>query len=405
MRRALGILGIVLGLAALAGAAILRFVVAPDVIAAPIEEDGEPYTATSVATGTATLLNQQTGETVAGVPVTATRTVTADVEASTDDVAVWDVNVVTTNDADGSELSATADRVSFDRESSEAVSGFDQAVNGQAVEHAGISYKFPFDAEQVSYDYFDTTTQQAWPADFVGTEDIENVETYHYTQTVEPTKIGEVDVPGALLQQDAPTVTLDRIYSVTRDFYVEPTTGTIVRGDEHSTQTLQTPDGSVTVPAFDAELTFDEATIAERVADAEDAKDDIRLVKNTLPLAGAIGGTLLVLGGAALLRRRREDVDHVEAVERMEPVQRYEPEPAPAAPREDLPPLREQAQDVVSDVTEHTRDAVGDVADEAGTRRDDVSDMFSEAEDALDGRRSLSHDVDLPDDNQPPPRT
>jgi len=383
MRRGLGILGIVLGLAALAGAAILRFVVAPDVIAAPVEEDGEPYTATSVATGTATLLDQQTGQAVAGVPVTATRTVTADVDASTDDVAVWDVIVVTTNDADASELSATSDRVAFDRETSEAVPGYDEAVDGQPVEHTGISYKFPFDAEQESYDYFDTTTRQAWPADFVDTVDIEGVETYHYTQTVEPTKIGEVDVPGALLQQDAPTVTLDRMYSVTRDFYVEPTTGTIVRGDEHSTQTLQTPDGSVSVPAFDVQLTFDEATVAERLADAEDAKDDIALVRDTLPLAGAIGGALLVLGGAALLRRRPDEVDHVETAERVEPAQRWEPEPEPAAPREDVQPRHEQAHDVASGA-----------ADETTPR--------SDAEEALvDDMRSLS-DTDLPGDELPP---
>lgn len=304
MRRVGALLALV-GLALLIGAALLRFVIGPGAIKAPIEEDGDPYTATSVAVGTASLLDQETGQLVADVPITATRTVTADVDASTDDVAVWDVGV-TTVAADGSEISSTSDRVAFDRETSEAVDGFDEAVDGEAVSHDGsISYKFPFDTEQESYDYFDTTTRQAWPAEFQGTEDIDGVETYHFTQTVEPTKIGDVGVPGALLQQpDVPSVTLDRMYNTTREFFVEPTSGVIVRGTEQTQQTLQTPDGSVSVPALDAALEFDEATVADRLEEAEDAKSSIGLVRDTLPLIGVIAGPLLGLLGIWMMRRK-----------------------------------------------------------------------------------------------------
>jgi hypothetical protein len=319
MRRGLGVLLVVVGIVLLAGAAILRFVVAPNAIKAPIEDGDDPYTATSVATGTASLLDQQTGQFLADVPITATRNVTADVDASTDDVAVWDVEVVTES-ADGTEISSTSDRVAFDRETSEAVDGFDQAVDGEEVSHEGsISYKFPFDTEQQTYEYFDTTTREAWPAEFVGTEDIDGVETYHFTQTVEPTKIGDVTLPGALLQQPAvPSVTLDRMYNTTREFFVEPTSGVIVRGSEQTQQTLQTPDGSATVPAFDGDIEFDEATVDERLSEAEDAKGDIALVRDTLPLVGLIAGVVLLLVGAALLMRRRsepeQDVAQVENV-------------------------------------------------------------------------------------------
>lgn len=337
MRRVGALLALV-GLALLIGAALLRFVIGPGAIKAPIEEDDDPYTATSVAVGTASLLDQDTGQTVADVPITATRTVTADVDASTDDVAVWDVEV-TTVAADGSEISSTTDRVAFDRKTSEAVDGFDQAVDGEAVSHEGsVSYKFPFDTEQESYDYFDTTTRQAWPAEFQGTEDVDGVETYHFTQTVEPTKIGEVDVPGAMLQQpDVPSVTLDRMYTTNREFFVEPTTGVIVRGAEQTQQTLQTPDGAVSVPALDAALEFDEATVADRLEEADDAKSSIDLLRDTLPLIGVIAGPLLGLLGIWLMRRRPETADAVPLADD------HLGQQAPPTPYTELAPAAESA--------------------------------------------------------------
>jgi len=310
MRRVLGVLIALIGVLLIAGALVVRFVVAPQAIKAPIEDGDDPYTATTVATGDASLLNQENGQLVPNVPVRAERTITADVDASTDDVAVWDVEVVTTNEANGSEISSTTDRVAFDRETSEAVTGFDEAVNGESVSHEGtISYKFPFDTQQQTYDYFDTTTGQGWPAEFQDTEDIEGLETYRFEQVVEPTKIGEVDVPGALLRQAVPSVTLDRVYATTRQFWVEPETGVIVKGQEDTTQTLELPALAVEVPAFDVTLTFDEDTINARVDDAEDAKNLIQLAKVTGPLLFGIAGLLLLGVGLLLLFWRRRPAD------------------------------------------------------------------------------------------------
>jgi len=308
MRRVLGVLIALIGVLLIAGALVVRFVVAPQAIKAPIEDGNDPYTATTVATGEASLLNLDDGELIPGVPVRAERTITADVDASTDDVAVWDVEVVTTNEANGAEISTTTDRVAFDRETSEAVSGYDEAVNGESASHEGtISYKFPFDTQQQTYDYFDTTTGQGWPAEFQDTEDIEGLETYRFEQVVEPTKIGEVEVPGALLRQAVPSVTLDQVYATTRQFWVEPETGVIVKGEENTTRTLELPALGVEVPAFDATLTFDEDTINARVDDAEDAKNLIQVAEVTGPLLLGIAGLLLLVIGLLLLfwRRRR----------------------------------------------------------------------------------------------------
>ncbi len=311
MRRGIGIVLAFVGILLLAGAAILRWVIAPNAIKVPLEEDGEPYTVTSVATGTGTVLNQTTGQSQSGLALRSERVITTDVEASTDDIAVWDVEVSTQIELTGTEISSTTDRVAFDRETSEAVSGFDEAVDGDRdASHEGtISYKFPFDTQQETYSYFDTTTQRGWDAEFQGTEEVAGLETYHFTQVVEPTVIGEVEVPGALLRQPVPSVTLDRVYNTTRQFYVEPETGTIIRGSEETQQVLRFEAAGVEIPAINAELEFDEETVAARADDASDAKDRIGQVRDTWPLIAAIGGAGLLLLGVLLARRGRTPAD------------------------------------------------------------------------------------------------
>ena len=307
MRRGIGIVLAFIGVLLLAGAAILRWVVAPNALKAPIEEDGEPYTVMSIATGTGSLLNQDTGQVAGNIPLRSERVITADVDASTDDIAVWDVEVVTEVEPTGTEISSTTDRVAFDRKTSEAVSGFDEAVDGDTdVTHEGtISYKFPFDTQQETYSYFDTTTRQGWPAEFQGTEDVAGLETYHFTQVVEPTEIGQVEVPGAQLGLPLASVQLDQVYSTTRDFFVEPETGIIIRASEDTQRVLQFAPANVEVPAFSGELEFDEATVAARADDANDAKDSITAVRDTWPLIGAIAGVVLLILGLLLARRSR----------------------------------------------------------------------------------------------------
>ena len=69
---------------------------------------------------------------------------------------MWDVFVKVV-DEDGQLVTATTDRVALDRSTSEAVNCCDESLNGAPTKHEGIEYKFPFDAEKKTYQYFDTT--------------------------------------------------------------------------------------------------------------------------------------------------------------------------------------------------------------------------------------------------------
>jgi hypothetical protein len=305
MRRALGVVLAILGGVLLVAAAVLRFVVAPAVIKAPVEEDGRPFHSTTVATGRGSLLDQQNNEFIGDLPLRGEIRITADVSDSTDDVAVWDVRTVVRNTTNNAELRTTTDRVAFDRKTSEAVIGYDDAADEKyGVERGGtISYKFPFGAERRTYDYFDTETGKGWPARYKGTTQINGLETYRYEQVIEPTVIDETVLPFL----NVAGLDVERVYSTTRQFLVEPTTGIIVRAEEEMKQSLRFGDTGLETPALTASLAFDEDTVNSRVSEAKQAKQAINAVEVTWPLAAAVAGlVLVVIGGALALRRSKQ---------------------------------------------------------------------------------------------------
>ena len=60
-------------------------------------------------------------------------------------------------------------------------------------------------------------------------ETIDGLLVYRFRGAVEPTKIGNVDVPGSLVGSDQATVSADRMYLTSRDYTVEPVTGAFRR--------------------------------------------------------------------------------------------------------------------------------------------------------------------------------
>jgi Porin PorA len=300
MRRVIGVILAVVGVALLTGAAVLRLIIAPSVIKAPVEEEGKPFRSTTVATGTGALLNQQTGNALGDLPLRAELRVTADVPASTEDVAVWDVRTVITNTTNDTELRRTTDRLAFDRITSEAVIGYDQAADDKhGLDRQGtIAYKFPFHAKKVTYSYFDTETGKGWPAKYKGTQEIGGVQTYHYEQVIEPTVINEALFPNLLNLGD---LTFQRVYSNTRQFFVEPTTGIIVRAEEDMKQALRIGRTDLETPALSASLRFTDDTISSQLRQVKQARQAIDAVQVTWPFIGGGTGLLLVVVGGLLV--------------------------------------------------------------------------------------------------------
>jgi hypothetical protein len=302
MRRPLGLVLVAVGVALLTLAPLLRFYAYPALAKAPLDQDSETV---SVATD-ATYLNIGALELVEGETLTATRRVKGDVAAGNDDRAVWDVFVRVENEA-GDLVTATTDRVAFDRRTSLAVNCCGESLNGDEAPHEGFEYKFPFDAKKTTYQYFDTTIGEATDMEYKRSEKVAGVDVYRYEQVIDPVKIAELDVPGALIGRTEGSVPVDRYYSNLRRVWVEPSTGVIVKGQEEQLSTLRDDTGEDVLTVTQATLTFSDETVAEQAQTAKDNARSLGLLRTTGPLVLALVGLLLVLFGLGLAFRRPGD--------------------------------------------------------------------------------------------------
>lgn len=313
MRRVLGLALVLLGAFLLGSAAMSRFYLPDRLVVTPIDQFAQT---TAVGPGSYLdpgSLSVKTGDLVAR------RTLKGDVAASSDDVAVWDVSVVLeTGTAEF--VRASIDRVATDRRSAESVDCCREAVDGQAVRHTGVSYKFPFDAQKHDYQWWDPNAGKATAAKFVSEEKVQGLTVYKYLQTVPAFQLRTLAVPGSLVGETAATFTAPVWYQTTRTAWVEPRTGIIVKANEQNLTTLRNSAGQDKVNVVQYDLTFDEATQGRQAKLADDGISQIRLLTVWLPLLGLVLGLLLIAAGLLILRADRRAPNA--------PVRDEEPEPA-----------------------------------------------------------------------------
>lgn len=317
MRRGVAIALVGLGAFLLILAPLLRFYVVPSIAKAPLKpsDPDDPDRTISLNVGTATaLFDPATLTERRDVPLTATRVTRGDVLASEQDpaeaegLAVWD-SFQRVEDETGTVVTASTIRIAFDRVSSELKNCCGVNNDGKQVEWAGTNpLKFPFFTEQKSYDYFDTTINQAVPIEFVGEEEVEGLSAYKFTQTIEPTQIGEQELPGNLVGSPDASFVAPRFYSNVRTLWVEPTTGAIVNGQEQQKQTFRGPDGTDKVTVIEANLGFAPQEITDSVEYAGSNARLINLLRTTIPIIALILG-LILIGAAVYLLRREETVE------------------------------------------------------------------------------------------------
>lgn len=319
MKRALGYLLAGLGGFLLVLALALRFWVVPSIAKAPLSpgEDTGGITVTN-SEGVASELFNPGALASGGNPVRtdvalkAVRNTKGDVpasqtsEAQDQDLAVYD-SFQSLTDSEGTVVNADTLRVAFNRVSSELVNCCGANVNGNDVTFEGINpLKFPMFTKQQDYQYFDTTLGKAWPAVYSGEEDIDGLTTYKFVMTIPPTMTSEMDVPGALVGSTDPTFKAGRFYSNVRTLNVDPTTGSIVKGQEQQKQTLRGPDGTDKVTVISANLAYTDAEVQESVDDAKSKGGLINTLYSTVPLVALVLGALCLIGGILLMRRRDE---------------------------------------------------------------------------------------------------
>ncbi|MFG2011853.1 DUF3068 domain-containing protein [Micromonospora sp. NPDC048868] len=301
MRPAPGAVLVAAGTFLIVGAIATPFYVAPALVKVPLDQSSVTYSKAE----SATVLDFATLSERSGVDLTAVRAVRGDVQAGNKDRAVFNVGVRVTDDA-GKEITVNTDRVALDRRTAEAVACCAEDINGTPFKHKGLTYTFPFGTEKKTYQYFDNSARQAYPARYVGTEELQGLTVYRFEMTVEPVKISEIQVPGNLLGSTEPMANAGRYYANKRTLWVEPDSGVIVKGQEEQLQTLRDAAGVDKIKIISATLTFTEDTQKQQAKAAKDARQQINLLTMVVPIAlGVLGLLLVALGVLWVLRANR----------------------------------------------------------------------------------------------------
>ncbi|MGL4304781.1 MAG: DUF3068 domain-containing protein [Mycobacteriaceae bacterium] len=214
-------------------------------------------------------------------------------------------------------LSASIDRVSLDRSSAAPIQSPDDTVQTtqagppKPVVHDGFQYKLPFDAQKSEYPYFDGVLQQSRPIKYIGTENIQGVETYHYSQRVGFDETGKIVNPANLAerfpdattnsltltasvwgvdQKDATPVTMNLYYANIRDLYIEPRTGMVINASERVFQYYARDPLKPELTVIDYTPTQTQKSVDEAVSFA---KSSLRL----MDFGDYVVIILLILGG------------------------------------------------------------------------------------------------------------
>ncbi|MBF6237690.1 DUF3068 domain-containing protein [Nocardia otitidiscaviarum] len=220
-------------------------------------------------------------------------------------------------------LTASIDRVTVDRKTGMPVDEVDGGPNGaigatvdkngqtvmDPVQHTGLQYRFPIGTEKKTYPYFDVNARQTYDINFVEETEINNTKVYHFSQTIPPVDLSTVvnsptnklSLPAAKwgLEGEEP-VTMTRWYTNTRDVWVEPQTGTVIKGGEKIYQYYARSADKPEVTVLKGELVFDENTIESQIAVAKENIDKLALYGRVMPIIFGVLGAIALIAGLVL---------------------------------------------------------------------------------------------------------
>jgi len=251
-----------------------------------------------------------------------------------DDQAFWQSSSVSRAQVDGEwvDLSYSDSGVSIDRRTGEATNccgdyrSTGDLDNPDAVEdatHEGLVFKFPFNVQKETYQWWDADLQRAFPIEFQDEEEVFGTTTYRFQQVIPDEVVATREVPASLFEDGLEgNVSADLHYANTRTLWVEPNTGVVIKGEEEVDKTLQT-DGQQPVGFTVGTIGFDDETIQAN-ADEWGAKGSLLgLIRGPLTWYLVIPGLLLVGLGAFLAFRGRSaatDSEYADEATYEEPV-------------------------------------------------------------------------------------
>ncbi|MBZ5733695.1 DUF3068 domain-containing protein [Nocardioides sp. TRM66260-LWL] len=220
-------------------------------------------------------------------------------------VVVW-ADSTTVTRADGTIVQRSTELAPFDAVSGVASTypvGFSSETEGRrdAVQRSGQIYKMPFDTRQQDYQWWDGTIGRATPAVYTGEGTVDGLKVYTFVQTIAPTAVDTVDVPGSVFGSSAPSVKATMMYGMKRTITVEPATGSPVNLVEQRDQYLTY--GGRQVPAFVGTVAFTPETTASLVDSLRSKAMVLSAARMALPLGLGLVGLVLLVAGVVVGRR------------------------------------------------------------------------------------------------------
>jgi hypothetical protein len=333
---ACGIMG--LGAALLIAALLLWTYTASRITKIPLDLDTTLMSDGSGTTLDPGSLNSQKFVVSRNVPLVSQQQISVEAPANADVVTLQVGTSVRRTDKqkDSGLMLALVDTVTLNRKTAMAVS--DETHPGGAVQkprtfnddnpptnialpHEGLSYRFPFHTEKRTYSYFDPIAQRAFDANYTGEEDVNGLTTYRFTQDIgydgdgklaDPIKYPSLytnDVDGKATTTAAKwgvpgdpdeKVTMTRYYAAQRTFWVDPTSGTIVKEDQHANHYFARDRLKPELTLADFKVTSNEQTIESQVNAARNERDRLALWSRVLPITFTASGVIALISGLLL---------------------------------------------------------------------------------------------------------
>ncbi|GAA2118439.1 DUF3068 domain-containing protein [Actinomadura napierensis] len=172
------------------------------------------------------------------------------------------------------------------------------------VPFTGLLIKFPFDAQKRTYRFWNGDQKKSLPVRYIGETKLRGLTVYRYQQTIAPTVVGRLDLPGSLIGRKEPTVSTDQVASSTTTYLVEPRTGVIMSATsaQHSYAAVR---GHRVLTVTDGTFVSSDDTIAESVDHYRTLARALTALRFQGPAAGLAAGALSLVTAAVLLARRR----------------------------------------------------------------------------------------------------
>ncbi len=294
------------------------------------------------------------------VPLVSQRFVTVEEPSDADDMTLQAGQTLRRTDVQGDTglLTAVIDRVTISRTTgmpvetnpngSIAVTVDKEGSVMEPVQHTGIGYRFPIGTEKKTYPYFDINVRKSFDANFIEETEINNTKVYHFQMTAPVTSTWDVvqsptnrlTLPASkwgVEGGDTP-VTMTRYYTNVRDLWVEPETGTVIKGGESIHLYYARSGDKPEVTALKSHLVFDEATVESQIAIAKENTDKLSLFGRVVPIVFGVLGVLALLAGLFLGLRGGGTPAHASP-------RRTRPTPAPTTAPDDSAATRWDGDD------------------------------------------------------------